>query len=539
MKMLESGVPGPEVIAGKPVATIEGRIINMHSGFDEKLLCTGPTFSSGTACVYRCSYCYVESMVTKLHAVRQAKAACGKEFQDLVIRRKDPVERVVSELTDAKGRPKYMETSADTVIFASPLVDVAATIELAQETAAICQKILELTPWQIRLLSKSNLLPRVAEGIPEKYRDRVIYGVSTGTLDDGVAKAIERGTALVSKRLESLHWLQDRGFRTFGMLCPSLPQTDYGRFSSDLAEMIRAEKCEHVWAEVLNSRGKAMDQAIAALHGAGLEDEADALQIVKSDKEAWEDYARATFEAHAQVFGDKLRFLQYVVKNTSAWWMKRKPDGALPLGAAAKESVALTVASDRVVKLTKDESNFLRSREEIVSEGVKASMAAAKALAEIYDYDDGKLWRAGGFAKFEDYCRARWGYERAHAYRLRECGAFVRQLEDSPIGDISLPTHESQVRPVLRLPEGDRLRVWKKVARGARDEQLTAKVVAEAAEEYAEAKGISLGTKKAPVPLKQRVAQALIRVDALVAKLPREEKKQFRALLEEMHALLE
>src|SRR5436190_17847327 len=54
-------------------------------------------------------------------------------------------------------------------------------MDLVRETIEACKLILELTHWQIRLLSKSNLLPIIARELP---RDRIIYGVSTGTLDD-------------------------------------------------------------------------------------------------------------------------------------------------------------------------------------------------------------------------------------------------------------------------------------------------------------------------------------------------------------------
>lgn len=46
---------------------------------------------------------------------------------------------------------------------------------------------------------------------PERHHQHISFGFSTGTVDDRVAQAIETGTPLVSKRLESLHWLQDRG----------------------------------------------------------------------------------------------------------------------------------------------------------------------------------------------------------------------------------------------------------------------------------------------------------------------------------------
>lgn len=42
--------------------------------------------------------------------------------------------------------------------------------------------------------------------------------------------------------------------------------------------------------------------------------------------------ARATFEAHANFYKpDQLRFLQYVTKDTRAWWEARQSQGAVLL----------------------------------------------------------------------------------------------------------------------------------------------------------------------------------------------------------------
>jgi DNA repair photolyase len=214
-------------------------------------------------------------------------------------------------------------------------------MELVRETIEICRTILELTNWQIRLLSKSNLLPKVAEGLagqaPDLAREidwkaRVIYGVSTGTLDDGLAKAFEEGTPLVSKRIQSLHWLQDNAFRTYGMVCPSLPHEDYTKFAREAAAAIRADRCEHVWAEVINLRGESFTRTLKALHAAKFDWEADHVDGVMTYKNAWETYARKTFEAHSSVLPKgKLRFLQYVTPSTKAWWKSQESRGAICL----------------------------------------------------------------------------------------------------------------------------------------------------------------------------------------------------------------
>ena len=170
----------------------------------------------------------------------------------------------------------------------------------------------------------------------------MIYGVSTGTLDDRLAAAFEQGCPLVSKRIQSLHWLQDNGFRTFGMICPSLPQWGPGLeeqqayigWAADMASAIRAERCEHVWAEVINLRGESFTRTEAALRAAGFGAMADELVRVSRDKAEWELYARATFLAHAGVAANrnKLRFLQYVTKDTRGWWEAHREQGAVVLG---------------------------------------------------------------------------------------------------------------------------------------------------------------------------------------------------------------
>lgn len=134
-----------------------------------------------------------------------------------------------------------------------------------------------------------------------RRKKRLILGVSTGTLDDKLGRAIERGTALVSKRIKSLHELQDAGCRMFGMICPSLPQADYTAFSSAMCNALRVENCEHVWAEPMNVRGASFSKTIEALMAAGFEAEADALRRVsgKGTRGAWDNYAKQTFLAHA------------------------------------------------------------------------------------------------------------------------------------------------------------------------------------------------------------------------------------------------
>jgi hypothetical protein len=269
------------------------------------------------------------------------------KHEDVVIRRENAVDIVRRQLTDAKGKPKFNDPNDRRVIYASPLVDVAGNMDLVHETVEICKVICELTHWQIRLLSKSNLLPKIAETMDawshgRTYYDardwphkRIIYGVSTGTLSNGLARAFEQGTPLVSKRIESIRWLQDKGYRTFGMVCPSLPMKDsldYRLFAQDMSDWLRYDRMEHVWAEVINTRGESFTRTHAALLDAGFKDEAARLKVVSEDKEKWEQYARDTFYAHTTYCKpDKLRFLQYVNNDNSDYWEANVGKGAVLL----------------------------------------------------------------------------------------------------------------------------------------------------------------------------------------------------------------
>ena len=321
--------------------------------FADKLLCDGITLNPGDACVFKCAFCYVGPVISKIakpvinehNRQRSCQDLPPLEHQDVVIRRPDAVGLLRKQLFYENGKPRFPDQNDNRVVFGSTLVDVAATMELLRETAELCNLILDNTAWQIRLLSKSSLLHLLFKNnlIPMRHRHRMILGFSTGTLDDKLAAAIECGTALVSKRLQSLHWLQDEGYRTFGMICPSLPQPDgdYARFSRDICEAIRIDRCEHVWAEVLNVRGKSLVQTLAGLHQAGLTQVANALSAVMGprNKAAWEQYARDTFLAHTRyVPAEKLRYLQYINNSTATWWAGHRQAGAVLLGQTAEKN---------------------------------------------------------------------------------------------------------------------------------------------------------------------------------------------------------
>jgi DNA repair photolyase len=566
----DEGSPCPwETMNGKPVIYHRVKtVLNLeNSEFHEKLLCDGLTFNLGYACGFTCRYCYVEAVIYKL-VDRQLRKFnrqhCTKfDFPDVVIRRKEALTVLRAQLLNPDGSPKFMDPDDRRVIYSSTLVDPASNNELLQETADACNLILEHTNWQIRLLSKSALLKNLIakELIPKKYHNRLILGFSIGTLNDNIARAIESGTSSPRARIKALHWLQDHGIRTFGMICPSLPQEDYDKFSKEICEAIRVEKCEHIWAEIINVRGENRDKTIEALKLAGLTTQAELMESVflgKGAKALWETYARATFEAHQKnVPAEKLRFLQYVDGNSAQWWADRRKDGAVPLGKFAQTHMLLaggeSAPSAALRDLTDADIQYLKKREDLVHAGVRASIAASEAIFEIYSYENGLLWKKE-FQKFEHYCHEKWGYARANAYRAKETGRFLADLQQfgSQLPDdavpVKLPINAGQIRPLLeKVPKGKQVACWEQIVDKHDPSDLTGMIVEQLAREFVQKAGTTkskpatsnnAGTKtaKKEAQKRQRALDSLDRLGDLLEDLP--EPQRFEQLIQGLRLLI-
>jgi hypothetical protein len=105
--------------------------------------------------------------------------------------------------------------------------------------------------------------------------------------------------------------------------------------------------------------------------------------------------------------------------------------------------------------------------EVVIAGGLPTFVDVGEALKHIRDH----LWykRHYGFPNFRDYCREKWGMQRAHAYRLMDAASVVANLAELPA-----PDNESQVRVLVSLtPEQQRL-VWKVAVETAPDGKVTA-----------------------------------------------------------------
>jgi hypothetical protein len=128
------------------------------------------------------------------------------------------------------------------------------------------------------------------------------------------------------------------------------------------------------------------------------------------------------------------------------------------------------------LELTNDEAQELRKCEKVIETGWDTFVQVGLALSRIRD---ARLYRAT-CGTFQEYCRQKWHYGHSKAYYLISAAQIVTHL--STIVDIPKPTHESQVRPLIGLPEEKVAKVWKQAATEANGHGITAKLVNEIAD---------------------------------------------------------
>jgi len=264
----------------------------------------------GNICEFGCAFCYVPAVTTKQKYVQEVLQK-GYNWEDISLYR---TKANLLECVEQDLRKFKRGDGDNRVVFFCTTCDPCATEEHAEMTIEAIRLIMEASDLQVRVLSKSRLILKIATEL-DPYRDRIIYGLSIGTMRPEVSACIEEHATPVSERIETLQLLRGASFRTFGMLCPILPsEMDH---LDPLVDLIHPQECEQIWAEAINLRGKSLIKTRDKLRECGLEKDADVLETVIGDRSHWREYSKALFLALRKSLErsgctDKLRFLQYV-----------------------------------------------------------------------------------------------------------------------------------------------------------------------------------------------------------------------------------
>ena len=132
--------------------------------------------------------------------------------------------------------------------------------------------------------------------------------------------------------------------------------------------------------------------------------------------------------------------------------------------------------------LTESEQRELQRNEEIIERGWQTFVEVGKALSQIRDL---RLYRQN-YKTFETYCRMKWQYGRHYANHLIAASEIVTKLIAS---GTTPPQHESQVRPLIGLPNEILEDVWNKAVAKANGASITSKIVRMVVSELHEKEG--------------------------------------------------
>ena len=215
----------------------------------------------------------------------------------------------------------------------------------------------------------------------------------------------------------------------------------------------------------------------------------------------------------------------------------RKTEMKRPAKSRSKETKKMKI---QMPPPTAEETVEFERLDTIVKNGLKGFIEVGAALMEIRDQ---KLWRAGNFKNWEDYCQNVEGFSRIHAHRLIEASQCVKEIQNLSNSSIK-PKHESQVRPLLELENiEDRLHVWNAIVMMIEDGLTTPKITAERVREMVTSllenemsdAGV-VATKKEPSTRTERKIDVISKLRAAVT--GRESWEEIENLLDELEKLI-
>ena len=193
-------------------------------------------------------------------ATKTARTTDGAVFKptrrpDVAIRW-DPAE-YLRRLRDQLARLPRRGWGAGKLLVVSQLTDPLIGDRAYLEFVHMALKLIleSIEDIELRMLTKSEGIAREPFlGLWKAHRDRVMLGLSIGTLDDDWARRVESGTSSPSARIRAHRALQDAGLRVYMMGCPIFPDVLVGDGVERLVTALRPERCIHSYAEPVNDR---------------------------------------------------------------------------------------------------------------------------------------------------------------------------------------------------------------------------------------------------------------------------------------------
>ena len=407
--------------------------------------------------------------------------------------------------------------------------------------------ILEHSTLNVRILTRSPLAKEDFD-LYLRFGPRLLFGMSLPTLRNDLARIYEPHAPAPSQRLATLQAAKAAGIPIFVAMAPTYPECDEADLRATL-EAIRPLNPVTIFHEPINMRAKNVTRITthAAELGVTLRSGVFANpttwrryaieQLVAVEKIAtelgmldqlhlWPDkslrskneymkvreliFQESHPEGHNETPQEKRQrraldeaacalaeqWVSYWHNRISRWpglantvaLASPSEASAMPTEAtAASASVELVDDDD----LSADDREFLNQQEKTIAGGQKVFLEVGTALLHIRDYKAGILYRRYG--TFEDYCRQRWDFSRAHSHRQIVAASIYIGM--SPRGDIPsetvLPTTERQLRELGRLPTVElHQAAWQDAVAAAGERPVRTRDVANAVRAVIEREGL-------------------------------------------------
>jgi len=179
------------------------------------------------------------------------------------------------------------------------------------------EAVLNEDGWQARILTKNKEVENDFDVI-QKHKDRVLVGVSiTATQDKSpIMQILEENAAPIEDRMRVMRKAHKLGLRTYGMLCPLLPEiADNPQQIDSYIQFAESIGAEEIFSEAVNPRGRGLILTQTALEEAGYAKEAQAIEAIRNQKN-WSAYAVTlikNLQKSIRKYSDikKLKFLLY------------------------------------------------------------------------------------------------------------------------------------------------------------------------------------------------------------------------------------
>lgn len=305
------------------------RIVQPAEGFEKKGLATHHVETT-RICGFGCTYCSTNAGTSTRIQLGRIKRLSREQVGRELVPRLDPDLTVTYDPDEVMRRldaeiahhgPRWGEGKT---LVVSMLTDAFAPPPIADGlTLRVLRALLAGTRFRIRILTKSALVgtePWIS--LFACYPDRIVVGLSIGTLDDTWARLVEINTSSPSVRLRAHRALQEAGATAFGMLCPVFPSVLDGDTLERLVETIDGARCERVWFEPYNDRINAAKVARGYAPGTPwarwFHEVYDGRKLELWSAYATELYTRVLAVARRGGWADRLTYLLYELDVTAA-----------------------------------------------------------------------------------------------------------------------------------------------------------------------------------------------------------------------------